>query len=131
METKPKFFFDYIYYRMTKAYFKWDGRTGGTAIVAIMMIQMLYIIDVLVFILRVFYTRNQLKDFNNYGKGFIIIIAFILLIYNYRKYNGSYNKLRYYWKDESRTMRVYKGLLVIVSLILPWAPLILMGMFWK
>lgn len=56
-------------------------------------------------------------------------MSFMLLIYNYQKYNGKYNKLRLYWKEETRHTRISKGFLVVNSLILPWIPLILMGYY--
>lgn len=52
---KPKFFFDYIYYRITKTYFKWDGRTGATAIAAITMIQLFVLLNLFVFTKRLFF----------------------------------------------------------------------------
>lgn len=127
METKYSFYFDYIYFRMTQAYFKWDGRTGATGIIAITMVQLLLLMDFFVFIMRIFYDRNETKNYLFLGKFVILVLYTILFIYNYRKYNGKYNKLRYYWKDEPRRVRIGKGFLVIVSLILPWIPLILMG----
>lgn len=112
---------------MTQAYFKWDGRTGATGIIAITMVQLLLLMDFFVFIMRIFYDRNETKNYLFLGKFVILVLYTILFIYNYRKYNGKYNKLRYYWKDEPRRVRIGKGFLVIVSLILPWIPLILMG----
>lgn len=126
METNFRFYFDYIYFRITQAYFKWDGRTGATAIIAITMVQTLILSDVSLFILRLFYSRNETKNFI-FIQWVALIISFVLLIYNYQKYSGKYNKLRFYWKDETRRVRIGKGFLVIVSLILPWIPLILMG----
>jgi hypothetical protein len=126
MEANYKFYFDYIYFRMTQAYFRWDGRTGGTAIVAIMMVQTLVVFDVFLFILRIFYDCNEINHFV-FIKWGLIGMSFMFLIYNYQKYNGRYNKLRYYWKEETRRTRIGKGILVIISLILPWIPLILMG----
>jgi hypothetical protein len=127
MESNYRFYFDYIYFRMTQAYFKWDGRTGGTSIVAITMVQTLLLSDISLFVLRLFYSRNETKNHLFLGKCVTLLLYTILFIYNYRKYNGKYNKLRFYWKDETRRIRIYKGFLVIISLILPWIPLLLMG----
>lgn len=126
METNYKFYFDYIYFRITQVYFKWDGRTGATAMVAITMVQTLVLSDVSLFILRLFYSRNETKKFT-FIQWAVLIVSFVLLIYNYQKYNGKFNKLRFYWKDETRRERIGKGFLVIISLVLPWIPLILMG----
>lgn len=125
-----KFFFDYIYYRITQFYFKWDGRTGGTAIVAISMIQTLLVGDIVVFLSRLILERN---DTTPYSKTIAYVFGGMLVlfvIYNYRKYNGSYNKFRSFWKEETRNQRFVKGLLVIACLIIPWVPIILIGVYW-
>lgn len=122
-----RFYFDYIYYRITKFYFKWDGRTGATGLISVVMIQSLVIIDIGVSILRLFKTREETTVYLPYGKWIIIFLFLVLLIYNYRKYNGKYNVFRFHWKDEPGKTYLLKGLLVILSLILPWIPLILMG----
>ncbi len=127
MEINYRFYFDYIYFRITQAYFKWDGRTGATAIIAITMVQLLLFIDIFVFVMRIFYDRNETKNHLFMGKFVILVLYTILFIYNYRKYNGKYNKLRFYWKDEIRKVRILKGILVIISLVLPWLPVILIG----
>jgi membrane protein YdbS with pleckstrin-like domain len=127
METNYCFYFDYIYFRITQAFFKWDGRTGATGIIAITMVQLLLLMDFFVFIMRIFYDRNETKNHLFLGKFVILVLYAILFIYNYRKYNGKYNKLRFYWKDEPRRVRIYKGFLVIISLVLPWIPIILIG----
>lgn len=125
-----KFFFDYIYYRITRFYFKWDGRTGGTAIVAISMIQTLLIGDIVVFLSRLILERTDTIPHSKtiaYSFGVILVL---LVIYNYRKYNGRYNKFRSFWKRETNNERFLKGILVIASLIGPWIPIILIGIYW-
>lgn len=122
------FFFDYIYYRVTKAYFKWDGRTGGTAIVGVSMIQLLTILNVLLFIRRVVFGTG-IGDIYPFEKWGILGTLALLVFYNYNKYNGSYNKFKRYWKDEPRATRVFKGILVVMSLVFPWVLLIFIDSF--
>jgi len=130
IESKYPFFFDYIYYRLIQVYFKWDGRNGATALIGIVMIQALLILDVMVFTIRVFYDRDVTKNYVGVGKWIIILIFIGLMIYNYRKYHsGRYNKLRLFWKNEDKTTRIWKGLLVLLALIIPWVPLILIGVY--
>jgi hypothetical protein len=121
------FFFDYIYYRITRTYFKWDGRTGGTAIVAISLMESLVILDIMILITQFFFDR---LFFAPYAKV-ITPIAFALLFgfgfFNYRKYNGTYNKFRSYWKNESESAQTLKGFLVVASIFLPFVPLILIS----
>lgn len=113
------FFFDYIYYRITQVFFKKDGRTGATAItlIAIMQSLLLWIFIQLIINqclsvdVRALYSR-----YIGYGGGVIFLILFFI---NYRKYNGSYNRFKFYWKGENRRTRLIKGLLVMLSLPLP------------
>ena len=110
------FFFDYIYYRLTKFYFKWDGRTGGTGIVGVSMIQGVMLLNSFFFLYGQIY--GILKRQMHPWEKWLIAVAFFGIVYlNYRKYNGKYNKFRSYWKDESSFKRFIKGLMVIVSLI--------------
>src|SRR5690349_5999500 len=96
------FFFDYIYYRMNKFYFKWDGRNGITSVIGISMIQCFVLFDLLFFIERIFYTRQQIADSNTAKIGSYIVVACLigLIIYNYFKYYGKYNLLKSRWKNE-------------------------------
>lgn len=125
-----KFFFEYIYYRITQFYFKWDGRTGGTAIVAISMIQTLLIGDIVVFLSILLLEKGDTSPYSKTIAYFFGIILVMLVIYNYRKYNGRYNKFRSFWKKETRRERFFKGVLVITSLICPWIPIIIIGVYW-
>ena len=82
---------------------------GGTAIVAISMIQTLFIGDIVVFLSRLVLERN---DTAPYSKTIVYVFGGMLVlfvIYNYRKYNGSYNKFRSFWKEETRKERFVKG----------------------
>lgn len=123
-----KFFFDYIYYRITQFYFKWDGRTGITAIVAICMIELMLLTDVFLLGFRIINGRNERQM--HPGEEWLFIAVYIgLFIYNYRKYNKTYNKYRQYWKDESLGKRIYKGLFVILSLVIPWVLVFWIGLY--
>lgn len=126
---KYPFFFDYIYYRMTKAYYKWDGEPGYTSLIGISMIQLLLIMDFFVIILRLLYERSITKNFLLEGKIVILIIFIILNIYNYRKHKDTYKELTEYWKNENKATRIKKGMLVLLALIIPWLPIILIGVF--
>jgi hypothetical protein len=127
---KPKFFFDYIYYKLTKFYFKWDGSTGITAIVAISMIQICLVGDILAIVIRSIFERDETSLYSKYigYSGAFLSIAFCVL--NYYKYNGRYKDFRDYWQSESKSISDFKNVLIILSLILPWVPIILIGIYW-
>src|ERR1700687_1763010 len=113
------FFFDYFYYRITQAYFKWDRRNSITAVLAISMFQSMIICDVLLIILRLSYTRSQLTPYSKIiayiGSGILVAFA----IFNYKKYYNKFSSLKSRWKDESKAQRIYKGILILAFLILP------------
>jgi formate hydrogenlyase subunit 3/multisubunit Na+/H+ antiporter MnhD subunit len=125
-----KFFFDYIFYRVARFYFKWDKRHGITAISAITMIQALIISDFIGFVGKLFFDRSVTQNYVVEAKFIGISLFLILLFFNYKKYYGSYFKYKNYWKEESRKEHFVKGVLVLLSLIVPWIPLILMGIYW-
>lgn len=122
------FFFDYIYYRVTKRLFKRDGRTGATAIALISLMQLF----IMMLFLQPIYSYFVSQDIRaEYAKPFGQImggIGLIFMYFNYKKYNGSYNKFRYYWRDEAKTARLMKGILVIISLFLPMIIYFISGM---
>ena len=114
------FFFDYIYYRITQFYFKWDGRRGITALASICLIELMLLIDILLLYLKVVNgtTKRQAHPIEQW-----LFVAFyiIIYIYNNKKYGDNYNKYRYYWKDEPPGKRFYKGFFVILALVTPVA----------
>jgi len=119
-------FLDYIYYRVAKVYFKWDGRTGATGIIAVSMIEIIALLNVIIFINYLIY-----DDQPNPNAGvwvcIYVLVGFFVILMNYRKYDGKYNQLKRHWVSEPARLREIKGLLVIVALLLPWLPLFV---FW-
>ncbi len=124
------FFFDYIYYRLTKFYFKWDGRTGGPGIVAVSMIQAVMFLNC-VLLVQGTIQGSLRRQMHPWEKWLIGVFFFGLVYFNYRKYNGTYNKLRFHWKDEPKAARLAKGFLVIVSLLVPWVLVFVLGIHFQ
>ncbi len=122
-----RFFFDYIYYRITKTYFKWDGRTGGTAIVLITVMQVFFLFDVYVMLTRfAFDIRLMLRPYAQQIVYCAMAIFIVIFFLNYRKYNGSYSKMKAYWNDESAKHYIINGFLVLLALVFPFIFLILL-----
>jgi hypothetical protein len=127
---RPTFFFDYIFYRVNDFYFKWDGKGTSTAIAAVSMVQSFMIADIIGFTLRILFDRDQTAP---YAKAIALTwatLTFGIFIWNYVKFNDKYEQLKDYWKNESLNQSRLKGLLVILSIVLPWIPLILIGVYW-
>lgn len=123
------FSFDYIYYRLNRFYFRWDGRNGITAVIGVSMIQCLIIFDLILLIQRIFYSRVLIVSFGSSKAMPYLAVALmlILMLVNYFKYLDKYNKFRSRWKNESRNDQISRGILVIICLVAPWVPLILLG----
>src|SRR5690554_5218740 len=71
--------FDYIYYRLNKFYYKWDGENGTTSAIGISMFQSMLIGNVITLLLKIILTMEQLKT-NSRTLIFFIIIIFITLV---------------------------------------------------
>jgi hypothetical protein len=124
-----KFYFDYIYYRVYQVFLKWDGTKGYRALCAVTMIQSVLFAELMLLSLRIFFSHEQIRPFaKSLGLAslFIMVIFYIL---NYRVYNEKYEKMREYWEHESKNKRIFRGFLVIISMLMPWVLLYLMGLF--
>lgn len=125
------FFFDYIYYRLNKFYFKWDGENGITSVIGVSMIQCLLVFDVFLIVERLVYSKSQIA-----AKGDAKIIAYAavilfigLAIYNGFKYKHKYSEFCRQWEEESKELKIIKGLLVLLILALPWTIIFLLAEF--
>ena len=113
------FYFDYIYYRFYKVFYKWDGEEGNRALLSITAIQTMLVFDLAYLIMRVLYSPDVLKP---YAKGIgisVICLGIAIYVRNYRIYTGRYHFLHEHWKHESRAIGFYKGLLIFASILFP------------
>lgn len=120
--------FDYIYYRLNQAYFKWDGRNGATSIVGLSMFQSMIIGDVIALIFMIFLNDNQIKANSKYLLYPWLVLFIVLIVFNVRKYKNRYNFLKAQWSTETRSQRIIHGLLVVLALAVPWVAIIIMSM---
>lgn len=127
---KPKFFFDYIFYRVSETYYKWDGKGSSTAVALVTMVQCFTIASVFGIIARMFYDRAETAPYARIIALVWVIMAGAIHIWNYFQYRGKYEVLKEYWKEEPLRNRRLKGFLVVLSIILPIVPLILVGVYW-
>lgn len=101
-------------------YFKWDGRTGITAIVAICLTELMILANLFLIVVRIVNGKNE-RQMHPSEKWLVVGVYIALFVYNYKKYNKSYNKYRKYWKDETLFKRIYKGFFIVITLVAPWA----------
>ncbi|RNI30427.1 hypothetical protein EFB08_03940 [Rufibacter latericius] len=124
------FFYDYIYYRVNQFYFKKDGRNGNRSIILVLFSIIGIIGNVYIVIMHALNIYNP-KGIPLIVKLGIYVSMFAIYYFVNKKYNGKYNKYRFFWKNESKQTRFYKGILVILSIILPWVTCCIMGLKWR
>ena len=123
-EIKMKHF-DYMFYRLAKAYHKWDGHENTTAFIGLGFVQGTLLIDLLLFSWSFFFDRNQMKVYRDQIKIVAIVILAFFMILSYTRYKNMYADLDAKWGNEEKGVRFYKGILVVVALSLPIVILIL------
>lgn len=62
--NRIKILFDYIYYRLNKFYYKWDGENGTTSVIGLSMFQSMLIGNTITILLKIFLTKENLKSGN-------------------------------------------------------------------
>lgn len=112
--------FDYIYYRLYTAYFRWDSKRGTTAICGVSMIQVIIPADIFFLISYPFSDDYQMRIYGKYITYSLAGVFFILTLINERRYKGQIEKLRARWDSEDPKQRFLKGALVLGALTLPW-----------
>lgn len=121
--------FEYIYYRVNKFYFKWDGRNGHTSVIAVSMVQCLILNEVLAIILTSVVSDKLTKANSKPLAYFAVVIFFGLVLYNYKKFKNKYNFFKARWGSETKAQKIIRGFLVILALILPWITLMIFIMY--
>lgn len=131
MNNKPKFFFDYIFYRVAEFYHKWDGENGITAILFVSTTQVLTVVCFMGIMYKTVLDPEITAKFHSYNKVFVMVLLGSISIFNYFNFRNKLSDYRAYWKGEEKQIRALKGFLIIISFILPWIPIILMGTIFK
>jgi hypothetical protein len=112
-------FFEYTYYRITKAYYKWDSSGGITSILVISLSQTLLISDIIIFIIRLFFHRSETLQYVKLASTIVVVLLIIICILNFSKYKNKYDEYQMRWGNEKQFTRRLRGILVIIALILP------------
>lgn len=113
---------DYIYYRIAKFFYKSDGNIAMGALVILSMSEVLILSGILTLICRLFYTLEQIRNFNIGGKEGVIVY-FLLIVVNYLYYRNKYEILKERWDNESERQQRLRGILVVIAIFLPFAML--------
>jgi len=116
-----------MFYRIAKAYFKWDGQDGITAIITVSLCQSLIIMDIIFVIIRLLYPRQETLGIGNIGKVVVIASLVIIIFANFIRYKNRYDDYKLIWSSEKPSRKRINGFLVILSLILPLVIAIMFG----
>ena len=117
--------FDYIYYRLNKVYYKWDGENGSTAVIGVSMVQSMILSNFILLLIKVIFTKEQIMIFSEKFVFFIGFTFICFVVYNYFfRYRNKLSYLNSCWTNETTKKREIRGILVVVSLIMPWILLI-------
>jgi len=112
--------FEYIYYRLNKFYYKWDGPNGSTSAIGISMVQMVMIINITIIPLRFYLGQSDLSNFLKKIDELIIVILACLVFVNIRIYKDKYNTFTTRWQNETPKQKRTRGFLVVMALLTPW-----------
>lgn len=118
--------FEYIYYRLNKGYFKWDGRRGSTALFGVTFVQLFWLLDIFLFVDKLLPFGTFPRDKNLMTTIFAVVFG-VALYFNYRIHDGKYNTYKRRWASEAAFQRRLRGVFVIIAIVLPivLAPIII------
>jgi len=112
-------YLDYIYYRVTKAYMKWDGETGITGIMAVSLIVSMLFIDLYGVIHLTFFFDNYGNQYKDAGKPIVVVLMLLIILIFYIRYRKRYKELKRIWANETKKQKLSRGFLVILAILLP------------
>lgn len=119
---KYPFFFDYIYYRIARAFIKEGGKHG--AVLCVILIQLIFISDILMLVAS-YLIRNSFVALDQLRTYHVIeIIGLIALLpiirYNIKRFDHlQYPIYKKHWSYESRQQFIFKGFAVLLVSVSP------------
>ncbi len=111
--------FDYIFYRVTKAYFKIDGRTGATGVAAVSLMQILILLNLFFFVLKFKFGSTFISI--EYRRLISMIMGLVftsIFIFNGIKYHKKFSTLKSRWGNENAFRQNFRSLLIIISFLI-------------
>ena len=115
-----KNFFGYIYYRVNKVYFKWDGRRGFTSLLAVSMIQIMWPFILFALVSKFIWLPGELSSYKQEIKIFVLAIFAIIIFVNYLVYDQTFHLYRRKFSAEDQKKAVTRGVGIVLLLVLPW-----------
>ena len=123
-------YLDYIYYRVTKTYMKWDGETGITGIMAVSLIVSMLLIDLYGIIHLTFFFEKYGNQYKDAGKPLVLIMILSITLIFYIRYRRRYKELKKRWTNETKNQKSIRGFYVVLAILLPvLLPMLYLGLF--
>lgn len=119
---KPRFFFDYVFYRVADLYMRWKYGGGGidTGVISVAGTQSLTLIIPLVVLSRILFNRQEMMPYAKVIAGVGVGLFTIFYIWNTIRYDRDrYELLKEYWQEEPINQRRNRGMMVVVVIFLP------------
>ena len=120
------FFPHYVYYRITKRFYRKDS-DGVFAVCMISAVQLLIMVDSLILLSKLFVSREDTAPYAKTIAWIVGLIFICLAIVNFRKFHRKYWFFWEHWKDERPDDARRKGWVVFVSVATPFLILFLIG----
>lgn len=126
------YIFDYTYYRVAKKYFKKDGVQAFTALLTVSLIMFLYLLLSFFAVIFILFNIPQREHAPLWEKVVVLLVMFLIFLYNKKRYNNKYTVFREKWINEPKGIKIKKGIIVILFIISPLIfIMILLSMFNK
>jgi hypothetical protein len=122
-----KTLFEYMYYRITKAYSKREGNVGITAIISISLCQTLFIVVIIFSIMRLFLHRTETVQYTKLATTLVVGLNILIDIWNYSKYKNKFDEYEKRWGNENSSKRRLRGIFIVIVLFLPLIIAIFLG----
>lgn len=116
---------DYMYYRTARAYFKWDKKQGVSAIFNVaLFLSALSCFSCIAFC-RWLLGKAFFLQYDALIKTIIIVVSLLILFLSFKRYWNSFDKFHERFKDEQEFTRKWKGVIIVLVYIFPWAIMVL------
>jgi len=116
-------YLDYIFYRISKVYHKYDGDYGFTATFFLSLTEGIVLLDILILFGEIFFPIKTLRDSKLLETIIITVSLMPIIIINFFRYIKSkkrYPILKNKWENENGLSKFMGTILVIATLIAPW-----------
>lgn len=116
---------DYMYYRTARAYFKWDKKQGVSAIFNVALFLSAIGCFSCIAFFRWLLGEAFFIEYDNLIKTIIVGVSLLILFLSFKRYWNSFDKLHDRFKDEQELTRKWKGVIIVIVYIIPWAIMVI------